>query len=657
MKAISHSNRSSSWRHVLLAVGVAAALLVPAMAQDAQAEKTKPAKAEKVKAEKTKAATDAGAGHWGPGDQRPDKYEFGIFGGPSLFQKRLEGLGNYFHVGGAFGAQVTENFWKYVGIRESYTFRENNVTFLSPNQPGLPNYGFGQRLMDWGVNPLFYFTPRGSRWRPFVTVGIAAFDFRPTNAAKDAARSTDFAAYGAYTLNGITLPAMTYGGGLKYRINDHWSLEGDALASYSLNPTFGLPPTAALGNVYIPNHQPLFGLLPTAGVNYHWGPKAAWIETPKAEAPKDLGALVGGTLSAGGGTLCQGKSITVRSIGASDPAGRGLVYKWKVDGQPAGGNTPELSFTPDHTGTYKVELEVEAPNSPGLPVRTAQANTLSLGVQEYRAPTVSSCQAVPAELSYGDSSKLNASTTGSACSTLTFKWTASEGSVSDDSSPSATFDSKPVRFDQGGKIQAKTVNINGKVTDDRGASASCDTAVKVNYVPPAIRFGDLIFSKGSARVNNCGKRILLDELAPKAADPDYDIVLIGHYDGDESPKTKLQKANALDKQRTLNAVAILAGGAGKTGKGTCANVDTTRVKADWTADQQVDDKQPGLCGTSARAATKERRGSAVSTADDNRRVEVWLVPKGTKLPAGFTAAKDLSSKERQRELKKLGCPK
>jgi hypothetical protein len=86
-------------------------------------------------------------------------------------------------------------------------------------------------------------------------------------------------------------------------------------------------------------------------------------------------------------------------------------------------------------------------------------------------------------------------------------------------------------------------------------------------------------------------------------------------------------------------------------------VDTTRVKADWTADQQVDDKQPGLCGTSARAATKERRGSAVSTADDNRRVEVWLVPKGTKLPAGFTAAKDLSSKETQRELKKLGCPR
>ena len=43
-------------------------------------------------------------------------------------------------------------------------------------------------------------------------------------------------------------------------------------------------------------------------------------------------------------------------------------------------------------------------------------------------------------------------------------------------------------------------------------------------------FSDLVFGKGSARVNNCGKRILLDELAAKAADPDYEIVLVGHID-------------------------------------------------------------------------------------------------------------------------------
>ena len=56
MKAIIHSDRSLSWRCVLLTAGVAAALLVPAMAQNAQSDSAKPAKAEKVKAETAKAA-------------------------------------------------------------------------------------------------------------------------------------------------------------------------------------------------------------------------------------------------------------------------------------------------------------------------------------------------------------------------------------------------------------------------------------------------------------------------------------------------------------------------------------------------------------------------------------------------------------------------
>ncbi len=290
-------------------------------------------------------------------------------------------------------------------------------------------------------------------------------------------------------------------------------------------------------------------------------------------------------------------------------------------------------------------------------MRTAAANPLALTVQEYKIPTLSGCQAVPSELGYGSGSKLDATVTGSACSTTTFQWSANEGSFADPSSASTTFDTKSVKFEQGGKIQAKTVSVNGKVTDDHGASASCDLTVKVNYVPNAIRLSDIIFGKGSARVNNCGKRILLEDLAPKAADPDYDIVLIGHYDPDEAPKTKLQKANSLDRQRVLNAYAVLTTGAGKNGKAACANLDKTRIKADWVADDQTDDKQPGLCGTSARAATKERRGSVVSTADDSRRVEVWLVPKGTKLPAGFKSGQDLSSKEVTRALKQLGCPR
>jgi flagellar motor protein MotB len=281
-----------------------------------------------------------------------------------------------------------------------------------------------------------------------------------------------------------------------------------------------------------------------------------------------------------------------------------------------------------------------------MAVRTAKANTLSINVQEYRAPAIAGVSAVPSQLNYGDTARLSATGTGSACSTISFKWTASEGTISNDTSANASFDSKTVRFEQGGKIQAKTVTVRATVTDDRGATATGQAEVKVDYVPAAIRFSDLIFGKGSARVNNCAKRILLEEAAAKAADPDYEIVLVGHYDQDEVARGN--RPTTLDMQRVLNAYAVLTGGSG-----TCGNVDANRIKVDWVGAEQASDFQPGICGTSARPAAGERRGSAVSTADQNRRVEVWLVPKGTKMPAAFKSAKTLDPKL----IKKAGCPK
>jgi hypothetical protein len=631
-----------------LAAGLAAVLLAPASAQSAKSDT-------KSETKKAKQDTPTANGHWGPGDALPDKVELGIFGGVSLFNPVNPGLGYQLKASGVFGEKVTFNFWKYFGLEAFQDNSFNRFEMKSPAQPGLSNYAFDSRVYQEGLAGVIYAKPRGSKWRPYFTLGMSAENFAPTGDAKDAAKSSPNVELGTYGLNNILLPAFTFGGGVKAHFSDHWGLDLFIRDSLSKAPTYGLPDTAAGGGIFIPRGSKAIHVVIAGGVNYYFGSKREWVE--EKAAPAELGPLAGGTLSTGSGTLCQGKAITVRSMGASDPAGRGLTYKWTVNGQTAGGNSPELSFTPDHDGNYSVALSVEAPNNAGLPVRTATANTLALGVQAYKAPTVTGCQAVPTELAYASTSKLDATVTGSACSTTTFLWTASEGSFSDPSSTSTTLDTKSVKFEQGGKIQAKTVSVNGKVTDDRGGSASCDLTVKVNYVPNAIRLSDIIFGKGSARVNNCGKRILLEDLAPKAADPDYDVVLIGHYDADEAPKTKLQKADSLDKERVLNAYAVLTAGAGKNGKATCANIDKTRVKVDWVAEDQTDDKQPGLCGTSARAATKERRGSVVTTADDNRRVEVWLVPKGTKLPAGFKEDQDLNSKKIQSDLKRLGCPK
>lgn len=578
------------------------------------------------------------------GDERPDKVEINPFGGASFFHDVSSGLGTKHANGGVAGIRVTENFWRYVGLEQAFTYSTNNVMFQSPLAAGQPNYGFGSRLYQFSLNPVFHFTPRGSAFRPFVTVGASALNFTPTDTAKALARLPENARFGAAGLNSNLLPGLNYGGGVKYHLTDRFGLRFDVRGLFSRNPAYGLPDTPSAPGVFVPRGDKLHGLQTTAGINFYLGSKYVPPPPPPPQ-PKALGALNAGSLDAGSGTLCQGRPITIRATGVSDPDGRQITYKWKVNGQPAGGNSPELQFTPDRAGAYQVELDVEAPNEAGLPVRTAKSNSISLNIQEYKAPTVTACAANPASLNYGGTSALSAQVAGSPCSTTQFKWTTTEGSVANDTSATATFDSKSVQFEQGGKIQSKTVNITGTVTDDRGATATCNIPLKVDYTPQAIRFSDLIFSKNSARVNNCAKRILLEEVAAKAADPDYEIVLVGHVDQDEA---KNKRTATLDAQRVKNAVAVLTAGSG-----TCARVDRSRVKADWVGTTQTSDFQPGVCGTSARSATEERRGSAVSTADQNRRVEVWLVPKGTTMPASFSGAKEMTD----REMKRLGCPK
>ena len=572
--------------------------------------------------------------------------EISIFGGGSFFKSVSSGLGNEHVSGGAAGIRVTENFWKYVSLEQGFTYSANNLRVPQSTAPATA--AFGNRIYQWNLNPVFHFTPRGSKVRPYLTVGVSAMNYNPTDTAEGLARIPDNPVlYKAQGLSDNLQAAMNFGGGVKWHLTDRFGLRFDLRSTYSRNPTYGLPyALPADGGVYIPRGDKLWGVMPTVGLNWYLGKKSVPEPPAPPPPPPALGALSAGTLSAGSGTLCQGRPITIRATGVSDPAGRQITYKWRVNDQPMGGDSPELQFTPDRAGAYAIVLEVSAPNTDGMPVRTATSNTLGINVQAYNAPTISAISAVPAQLNFGDTGQLSVTGTGSACSSISFKWTATEGTITNDTSANASFDSKTVRFEQGGKIQAKTVSVKATVTDDRGATVSSETQLKVDYIPTAIRFSDLIFSKNSARVNNCAKRILLEEVAAKAADPDYEIVLVGHYDQDEVAKGK--RPATLDMQRVLNAYAVLTAGSG-----TCGSVDTSRIKVDWTGAEQTSDFQPGICGTSARSAAGERRGSAVSTADQNRRVEVWLVPKGTKMPASFKAAKVLAVKD----LKKAGCPK
>ena len=221
------------------------------------------------------------------------------------------------------------------------------------------------------------------------------------------------------------------------------------------------------------------------------------------------------------------------------------------------------------------------------------------------------------------------------------------------STPNATFDSSSLNFESGAQAQSKSVTATLTVTDTKGKTATQSTTIAVNCQPTFVRLDDVIFAKNNARVNNCGKRVLIDDAASRMASGDYDIVLVGHRDTDEETNApgvrghrgRRAPATPLDEQRTLNAAAILSGGTG-----TCAKVDPARIKVDYVGTDQTSETRPGQCGTSN---TKERKGSETSEADKNRRLEVYLVPhNSTSMPPAVKNPRPLP----ETEVKALGCP-
>jgi hypothetical protein len=225
--------------------------------------------------------------------------------------------------------------------------------------------------------------------------------------------------------------------------------------------------------------------------------------------------------------------------------------------------------------------------------------------------------------------------------------------VTNDTSANATFDASTVTFESGAQNQTKTVTATLTVTDETQKTASKTTEITVNCPPPPFqRLDDVIFAKNNARVNNCGKGILIDQASKQIGDQ-FDIVLVGHRDSDERenvvvPRRGRRRAErrALDEQRVLNCAAVLGGGTG-----TCGNVDPSRIRVDWVATDQTSETRSTTCVTSN---VKERKASRVTDADKNRRVEVYLVPRNS--PAMPPAVKNVKPLP-ESEVKALGCPR
>jgi outer membrane protein OmpA-like peptidoglycan-associated protein len=321
-----------------------------------------------------------------------------------------------------------------------------------------------------------------------------------------------------------------------------------------------------------------------------------------------------------------------------------------VNGTNQGPNSATYSFTPNNSGTYQIALHV-SDTSAENPAPPVDVSRVSITVRQYGPPTVSGVTANPSSIDYGQTANLQVNANASECGgSLQYSWAAAEGSVTGNGA-TAQFNSNGVSFNQGDRSrpQTKQVRVTATVTDSKGGTASGSTEIAVNLSAQARHFGDIVFPKDSARVNNCGKRILIEQLYPElTANANYDVVLVGHIDSSEAPRPRSNRNRNLDRDRALNTAGVLSGGTG-----TCAALDRGRIRGTWVGATQESEMLPTSCAISTAAPT-ERRGAQVDVNEaKNRRVEIWLVPRGMALPPAARGAQELPATEMNR----IGCPK
>jgi outer membrane protein OmpA-like peptidoglycan-associated protein/outer membrane protein W len=580
-------NMRAVWRYPILALVALGALGIP-----------NPARAQNAAA---KSAT--------PSDQYNNFFELSFYAGWSDYQRSTAGLGNKIDGAVVLGGRVTENFWNYVGIEEDFNaYSWNKYNFLSDPSNGTPIAGmpFPIHTLQPAVDVVLHFTPRDHKFRPFVAVGPgASFDVLGKNARQWAESLPPSAGFGGF--NTDERFQANYGGGIKYQANKWFGFRMDVRGYTGPAPRFGLssgPPT--LGPAYILNGKALNGIQATAGITLYLGHRGELPPPPPPPppppAPRVLGAVNPGSITASATTVCPGDAVRLSS-NASDPEGHQLTYQWSVNGSNQGGGGAQYTFTPSASGDFQIGLHIA---DAGDASRSGNATAVSIHANSYSAPVVSGVTANPSSLDRGQTSALHVTAAGSDCSgTLTYSWAAAEGTVSG-SGPDAQFNSTSVSFNEGDRTrpQSKPVTVTATVTDSKGGSGSASTTITVNLAATIRHFGDILFPKDSARVNNCGKRVLIEQLYPLlTANPNFDVVLVGHIDSSEAPSRRSPRNRNLDRNRVLQTAAVLSGGGG-----TCSSLDPSRIKGSWVGATQDTPSLPTSCAVSTTAPT-ERRGA------------------------------------------------
>jgi hypothetical protein len=431
--------------------------------------------------------------------------------------------------------------------------------------------------------------------------------------------------------------AMAVGGGLDIRVSKYVSLRPAGL-DYFLTR---LQNPSSLQD----NNQNHFRY--SAGINFTFGRESpAPLPEPPRKTCWDGSSVPAGAacpnrnmdvrIAASQTEVCPGTAVQITPTGIAE----GATLEWSVNGQPAGrSSSHEFSTAGLAPGAYKIAVTAAAPE-----YDNASAE-VSVTVLPY-TPASGSLQVSPPEIWVGEQATITASFTSGQCTGAVSApvISAAEGSVSGN-----RYDSSGVQFDPSDNAeQRKTVRLEARVRDERSeATAVGSVVVRKRAAPQPARLADIVFPAGSSRVNNCGKRVLLEELGSFIQrDPGGRVALVGHISDRE------KATDSLAQERALNAAAVISAG-----QGICGSLPASRILIGTVgaADNSID-PQPYFCGSSVIPRTPERKGASVKDSDDTakfRRVEVWFIPTGGITPPSVPAYQEASTLP----LSSIGCPK
>ncbi len=559
------------------------------------------------------------------------KLDMNIYGAWKWFQIGQGNKGvDKFDSGFGWGERLSEEVHKYIGLEQGLMLGYNRYNILPVGASNYTDFKNSHSTL-YGTGVL-HFTPRDAKYRPFIMAGPGYTWYRGGKGFNT-----------GYPIKSDGETSLIYGIGLKVNAHTNYAVRFDLTGTRTGSPRFGIPAVqAGRGSYWLPagNHhestiQASVGL--TFRLRYK-APTPPPAPPPPPPPPAPVANVRIQSVDGAGAGVCPGGNVRLTVAANGWLPNQTPSYQWMVNGSPAaGGNAASFTVPTTDAGTKNVTVKVSVTG----PDSTATSNPVAVTAKPLTPPTIRFAVS-PATMPYGNTAALAAQATGSECGgPATVRYTG-EGVTG------TAFDSKALAFDMSNRLraQSRTVRLTATATDQKKQTAAANADVTVTLKSEARRLDDIVFPQMSARVNNCAKRVLLEQLTPMLRnDPQAKVILIGHRD--EAEKGRL--GSKMDEARVINAAAVLSAGTG-----ICPQLDLSRIMWKAAGTDQSAETRPALCGTSTDV--KELGRSAIKGTDKKvqfRRVEIWIVPGGADMPAGLTGLQAVPEKD----VKTKGCPK